>query len=170
MAGGYLNRPAARDSEKSYYAFLRLSDFRSIAAIGVAERHVHEIECITRESQCFCRAYKSLVKGGRFCVRGEGYTCLVPAKSLKGDGVCVFPGGAVPSVIREMDSGFYMLVEKCYLHRLMDGKALEMVLDVDTEAQWSPHGLEPRDPQTNSLTVCPKASRWVGGLLYFYYS
>ena len=45
-------------------------------------------------------------------------------------------------VIRKMDSGFYELVGVCYYHGLMDGKALDIVVDVDTGAQWSPHGLE----------------------------
>lgn len=129
---GNLKRPAPPSFASSYSACLRLQDFMTNPDTETAMRNNFKaVERIARESQAFVGAFEPAVKGRRFCVTQDGYMGLVPARATKGDGICVFLGGAVPFVIRKTDNGHYSLVGECYVHGLMDGKALDMVLDID---------------------------------------
>ena len=123
-AAGDLTRPAPSSFANSYLAFLRLQDL-------VTDPNTSIIERTMRESQPFMRAFEPSARGRRFCVTLDGFVGLVPARAQKGDGICVFLGGAVPFVIRDTNNGNASLVGDCYVHGLMDGEALDMVLDVD---------------------------------------
>ena len=129
---GNLTRPAPSSLATSFLACLELQNIMTNGDTEAAWRNNRDaVERVVRESQPFIEAFEPLVKGMRFCVTRDGYTGMVPARARSGDGICVFLGGAVPFVIRKTDSGYYLLVGECYVHGLMDGKALDMVLDVD---------------------------------------
>ena len=129
---GDLTRPAPSSFADSYSACLRLQDLMTNADIDAATRDdFNAVDKMSRVSQPFVGAFEPAARGRRFCVTQDGYMGLVPTRAAMGDNICVFLGGAVPFVMRKTDNRHYFLVGECYLHGLMDGKALEMVLDVD---------------------------------------
>ena len=121
---GNLKRPAPSSFANSFLAFAQLKNVAIRDDPNPAERRVREI-------QPFMTALDHTANFGRFCVTRDGYMGVVPKRAAKGDGICVFLGGSVPFVIRRTASRHYSLVGECYVHGLMDGKALDMVLDVD---------------------------------------
>lgn len=74
------------------------------------------------QSKCYSR---------RFCITKNGYMCVLPARSKKGDVVAVIPGAVVPFLLRpsgqDEDTGnnIYQLVGECYVHGLMSGEAAD---------------------------------------------
>ena len=64
----------------------------------------------------------------RFTVTEKGYMGLTPPRAQVGDLICVFPGASTPFVVREMEDGYFRLVGECYMHGLMDGKAMDELL------------------------------------------
>ena len=129
---GNLTRPAPSSFASSFLACAELQDFMTNADTEAAMHDDPEaVEKIVAGSQPFIEACEPVVKGTRFCVTQDGYMGLVPTRAAKGDLICVFMGGAVPFVIRRTDNGQFRLLGECYVHGLMDGKALDMVLDVD---------------------------------------
>ena len=129
---GNLKRPAPSSFASSFLAFAQFKHFTATTDLNAATRDDHKrAETRVREMQPFMKALEITANMGRFCVTGDGYMGVVPKRAAKGDGICVFLGGSVPFVVRRTDSGFYSLVGECYVHGLMDGKALDMVLDVD---------------------------------------
>ena len=129
---GNLTRPAPSSFANSFLACAELQEFMINADTEAAMRDDPEaVKDTITDSQPFIEACEPGVKGRRFCVTRDGYMGLVPTRAEKGDGICVFMGGAVPFVIHPTDNGQFRLVGECYVHGLMDGKALDMVLDVD---------------------------------------
>ena len=129
---GDLTRLAPSSFAGSYLAYLQLQDLMTSTDTEAAMRDdLEAVEKIVREAQAFIGAFEPDIKGRRFCVTQEGYTGLVPTSAAKGDSICVFLGSAVPFVIRKTGSDKFSLVGECYVHGMMDGKALDMVLDVD---------------------------------------
>ena len=129
---GNLTRPAPSSLASSFLACAELQDFMTNANTEAAIRDDPEaVTKIVTGSQSFIKACEPGVKGTRFCVTQDGYMGLVPTRAAKGDAICVFMGGAVPFVIRGTDNGRFRLLGECYIHGLMDGKALDVVLDVD---------------------------------------
>ncbi|MCJ1458322.1 hypothetical protein MMC28_008693 [Mycoblastus sanguinarius] len=129
---GNLARPAPSSFASSYHACLWLLDFATNAdPEGAMADNYEAIERIVRQSQPFITACEPSSKGRRFCVTRDGYMGLVPARASKGDDVCVFLGGTVPFLTRKTDGGNGSLVGECYIHGLMDGEALDVVLDFD---------------------------------------
>lgn len=127
-----LTRPAPSSIASSFLACTKLQGLMTGTDIAAAMRDGFEVvEKIVTDSEPFIQACEPVVQGARFCVTRDGYMGLVPTRAAKGDAICVFMGGTVPFVIRETDSGQYRLMGECYVHGLMDGKALDMVLDVD---------------------------------------
>lgn len=59
------------------------------------------------------------------CLTEKSYVGLVPWIAVPGDVVCIFPGCAVPFVIRRIDKDFRMVGE-CYLHGIMNGEVGKM--------------------------------------------
>ena len=72
----------------------------------------------------FFEAFSVVAPGRRFFVSIAGYMGLGPPGMRPGDMLCVFLGGQVPWIIREVDGG-YVLVGECYVHGLMNGEAIE---------------------------------------------
>ena len=129
---GNLKRPAPSSFASSFLACAQLKHYTANTDLNVAMRDdPNTITSLLSESQPFLRALEFTANNGRFCVTRDGHIGVVPKRAAKGDGICVFLGGSVPFVIRKTDSGYYSLVGECYVHGLMDGKALDMVLDVD---------------------------------------
>jgi hypothetical protein len=52
---------------------------------------------------------------------------LAPSGAEAGDSICVFLGGDVPYILREVNSGIWEFIGECYLHEMMDGQALARV-------------------------------------------
>lgn len=69
-----------------------------------------------------------LARYRRFATTTKGDLALVPVTTQADDLICVFPGGNVPLIIREMASGVsqYQLVGEAYVDDLMYGQGLEM--------------------------------------------
>lgn len=132
---GNLTRPAPSNVASSFLACGDLEKFMAsthFTELGAARRDNPEtLAKLFADTQPFFSAFEPMAQDRRFCVTVDGYMGLVPKTAAKGDGICVFLGGAVPFVIRKADSGHYCLVGECYVHGLMDGKALDVVLDVD---------------------------------------
>ena len=61
----------------------------------------------------------------RLCLTKKGYLGLVPDVAKEADSIFVVLGAEVPFVLSGCD-GEYRLLGDCYLHGLMEGKALEM--------------------------------------------
>ncbi|MCJ1411213.1 hypothetical protein MMC19_005301 [Ptychographa xylographoides] len=73
--------------------------------------------------------------GRRFFWTTEGYMGMGPAGAQVGDRVCLFFGGQVLYVVRDLeDQGWYRFVGECYVHGLMDGEAMEG-RDVEEETE-----------------------------------
>ncbi|KAL6405348.1 hypothetical protein AUP68_11100 [Ilyonectria robusta] len=55
------------------------------------------------------------VYGRRFCISENGYFCLLPATSRKGDLISVLLGGEVPYVLRRQAKSIFRMVGECFL-------------------------------------------------------
>lgn len=68
------------------------------------------------------------MQGRRMCVTEKGYSGLVPLNTLPDDIVVVFPGAAVPFILRDVDIGDneFRMVGECYLHDIMNGEVGRM--------------------------------------------
>ncbi|KAH6955989.1 heterokaryon incompatibility protein-domain-containing protein [Ilyonectria sp. MPI-CAGE-AT-0026] len=62
------------------------------------------------------------VYGRRFCISENGYFCLLPATSRKGDLISVLLGGEVPYVLRRQAMNIFRMVGECYVHGIMNGE------------------------------------------------
>ena len=62
--------------------------------------------------------------GRRFARTRNGYMGIVPAATGLGDTVSVVACGAVPHVLRHIESDRYSLVGECYVHGIMDGEVV----------------------------------------------
>ncbi|CEF76475.1 hypothetical protein FGSG_13424 [Fusarium graminearum PH-1] len=83
----------------------------------------------------------------RFFVSKNGYIGLAPPDTQVGDMICVFAGGKIPFIIRNLEKGkepsndtgeFELecsLVGDAYVHGLMDGEAVQMIDEKAKEFQ-----------------------------------
>ena len=62
--------------------------------------------------------------GRSLCITKFGSLASVPHKSKPGDRICIFKGGRVPFVVRDIGNGYRQLVGGCYVHGMMDGQAM----------------------------------------------
>ncbi|KAH6975568.1 hypothetical protein EDB80DRAFT_740684 [Ilyonectria destructans] len=76
------------------------------------------------EEQKVLRAMRRVlcVYGRRFCISENGYFCLLPATSRKGDLISVLLGGEVPYVLRRQAKNIFRMVGECYVHGIMNGE------------------------------------------------
>jgi hypothetical protein len=82
------------------------------------------------------KAFSNAASGRRMCVTEKGFVGLIPRISTPGDIVVVFPGAAVPFVLRtaapfvpravESHDLEMWMVGECYVHGIMDGEAGKM--------------------------------------------
>jgi hypothetical protein len=73
-----------------------------------------------------------MMKHWTFCTTKRGYYALVPRNSTIGDRITVLYGPNVPVIIRTAESGdtsSYRLVGPTYVHGIMDGEVLDMMLE-----------------------------------------
>ncbi|KAI9730146.1 MAG: hypothetical protein M1818_008240 [Claussenomyces sp. TS43310] len=63
-------------------------------------------------------------------VSRKGYLGLGPVPAQKGDQICVLLGCSVPVVIRKVED-CHILIGECYIHKLMDGQALDLLAKGD---------------------------------------
>ncbi|MCJ1473325.1 hypothetical protein MMC13_001976 [Lambiella insularis] len=80
------------------------------------------------EHELFGTALKCATFGRRFAFTEQGHMGLVRQDVEAGDEVFVILGGEVLYVLRPVGS-YYLFVGECYMHGLMDGEAMEWVLD-----------------------------------------
>ena len=72
----------------------------------------------------FMLSYILVAENRRYFATLGGYMGVGPPGMQPGDVVCVFLGGRVPWVIRQMSESSYILVGECYVHGLMDGEVM----------------------------------------------
>ena len=117
---GYLTRPAPSSFGDLYHAFMRIFEPASEGKSSARPKTFP-----------FFTAVELLAGGKRFCVTKDGYVGLIPLRARRGDVICVLLGATVPFVIRKKSNGNFLLIGECYIHGLMDGEALDLVLDRD---------------------------------------
>jgi hypothetical protein len=83
--------------------------------------HEHVLKCVTDR---------------RFAVSENGYFCLLPCSTKKGDRIFIFPGGKVPFILRPVEKTEpgedeselkFTLVGDAYVHGVMDGQVWGLV-------------------------------------------
>ena len=124
---GDLKRPASPDLANSFAALTKL--FEAIPDGTTKYIKQSYFERLFRESAPFGHACELQIRKRRLCITRRGFIGLVPGWASKGDNICVVLGAAVPFVTRRLQNGNDMLIGECYVHGLMDGEALDMVLD-----------------------------------------
>jgi hypothetical protein len=65
--------------------------------------------------------------GRRMFKTHDGRLGLAPPRAEAGDSICVFLGGDVPYILRDVNAGIWEFIGECYLHEMMDGQALARV-------------------------------------------
>ena len=85
-----------------------------------------------KKAQPFVGAFEPVVSGRRFCVTRNDYVSLVPTCAMKEGEICVFLSNVVSSVLSKDENDSACLVGESYIHELMNGEALDMILDVDS--------------------------------------
>ncbi|PPQ91384.1 hypothetical protein CVT25_004151 [Psilocybe cyanescens] len=60
-----------------------------------------------------------------FIITDRGFLGMAPDESRPGDVVCVLQGGEVPFVLRPQENDCWELIGECYLHGIMEGKAVK---------------------------------------------
>lgn len=65
--------------------------------------------------------------GWKYCLTENGRVGQIPAESLPGDRICIFPGMDTPFVIRnhKMVSNSFSLIGECFIHGLMYGEMID---------------------------------------------
>lgn len=65
---------------------------------------------------------------GRMCITEKGYIGLVASSTLVGDVVAIFPGAAVPFILRILDdkNDKVRMVGESYIHGIMTGEVVKM--------------------------------------------
>jgi hypothetical protein len=88
-----------------------------------------DIENLSQQEKINIERYKQLFmscKGRRFAITVRGYLALVPKLTQEGDTVIVFPGAAVPHILRHAeDAESFLLVGDAYIHALTPGRVLQ---------------------------------------------
>lgn len=64
-----------------------------------------------------------------FSVSRSGWFCLVPEEAQPGDKIGIISGWEVPLLLRPHQSN-YQLIGECYVHGIMDGEGIEMVMEI----------------------------------------
>jgi hypothetical protein len=74
------------------------------------------------------KAYSNAALRRRMCVTEKGFVGLVPIITSLGDVVVVFPGAAVPFVLRSVEGrdDIFRMVGECYVHGIMGGEVSKM--------------------------------------------
>ena len=66
----------------------------------------------------------------------RGYVGIVPDAAREGDLVCVFYGGCVPFILREVEGrGCYRLIGEAYVYGLMEGEGFRDIGEEDSGVQ-----------------------------------
>lgn len=103
---------------------LRITDNNGVVHAWMGDKalydrhHIHARECDA--------AIRTYWIGRNFCVTGRGRLALVPHDcSRVGDKICIFKGGPVPFVLRDIGNGYHQLAGECYVHGVMDGQLMK---------------------------------------------
>lgn len=96
-----------------------LEDIRRAAGSDAEREQTHEQ---------WSRWATSASEGRVFARTAKGYYVLGPAALEAGDVVCVLFGCKVPFCLRPITARRYLLVGECYVHGLMKGEAMDMLV------------------------------------------
>jgi hypothetical protein len=77
-------------------------------------------------AQEFLKRVQEVVWNRQLIKTKRGDLGLAPEMAEKGDLVCILYGCSVPVIIRELGAGNHELIGECYIHGMMDGKAMEV--------------------------------------------
>ena len=72
----------------------------------------------------FERRMRSSIGGRRIATTDNGYLGLVDEGVRRGDQLCIFLGGRMPVILRQIGDYYHYICE-CYVHGLMFGAAVE---------------------------------------------
>lgn len=77
--------------------------------------------------QPYMRSLLTIFEDTLFCITEKGYIGLVPPKTEPGDVISVLFGGPTPFILRKwgLEDNHYCLVGSTYIHRIMEGEALD---------------------------------------------
>jgi hypothetical protein len=112
-----------------------MNSMASESAISLFERlwAIHTPEAVSR----FQIGVLSGFRGRKYFVTSQGYMGIGPSFMQPGDKVCLLFGGATPYIIRSTSSSDeFLFVGECYIHGLMDGEAIKLCEDRETEPQY----------------------------------
>jgi hypothetical protein len=73
------------------------------------------------------RDVAKIIRDTDIFISREGHLVLGPKVTKVGDVICIFQGGPVPFVLRQLGGDEYLLVGECYVHGIMDGEAISNV-------------------------------------------
>ena len=73
----------------------------------------------------------SMIEHTDLFISEKGFLGLGLKNTDASDFVCIFLGGHVPFVLRSQKDGKYQLIGECYVHGVMDGKAMNGINNSD---------------------------------------
>ncbi|KAM5358865.1 hypothetical protein ACJZ2D_014924 [Fusarium nematophilum] len=122
-----LGEEASNQQDESFEWAKTTSKFSSIQALLDFFRQPNEVRASLWKYWQTVSTFSLRLSYARFFASDRGYAGLVPSGTQKGDKIVLLHGGAVPFVVRPLDSlkGAYRLIGECYVHGMMHGEGLE---------------------------------------------
>jgi len=89
-------------------------------------RYFASVEAVDGGNGDFQKVAEMVCHVRKFFITEKGYFGVGPASMKENDLVCVLYGRRVPFLLRPKNN-FHHLVGKCYVHGIMNGKAITML-------------------------------------------
>jgi len=83
----------------------------------------------TSEKRALINVLANTVRTRRIFSTQKGYLGSAPEEGQEGDMICVLMGGEVTFILRKNGDSHCHLIGECYVHGIMDGKAMDAVED-----------------------------------------
>jgi hypothetical protein len=93
------------------------------AAAEIAFQHIVFYSSMNLKANNFMRKFLNVCSSLRFFITADGHIGMGPFAMQEKDVVVVLFGGPVPYILRPK-GGHYELVGECYVHGIMEGKAI----------------------------------------------
>lgn len=106
-----------------YRMAFRLTDNNGVVHRWMADKALFDRHHF--DARNYATAVRKYCTGRNLCVTRRGRLGNVPHSVSKvGDKICIFKGGDVPFVLRDVGNGYHQLVGECYVHGIMDGELM----------------------------------------------
>lgn len=112
---------AVNDFIAAWDGAIPLRELLDATRVAVAAGDRARLEVTRRFSGTFLR----MCSARRVFSTEQGDLGIAHEGARVGDEVVIVPGAAVPFVVREIESGVYVLIGEAFVHGVMDGEALE---------------------------------------------